>query len=89
MFDEHSFVKVLHGDDIGTRLSHMMELQDLWATAYGILTRPDLFHTKLEEERAQQLSIALDLLQHHMEKEYNELPYAKEVNNPPDLDEDK
>ena len=73
--------KLNAGDDVGTRLQHMMELQDLWATAYGILTRPDLFHTPLEEERANIIDIALSLLQHHMEAEYNLTSYAKEINN--------
>ena len=80
--------KVLHGDDVGTRLSHMMELQDLWSTAYMILTRPDLFHTDLEKARAVTLEIALDLLQHHMEAEFNVTQYAKAINDakhdPPD-----
>ena len=83
MIGEPTYRKVLHGDDVGTRLSHMMELQDLWSTAVGILTRPDLYHTSLEEERAKNISIALDLLQHHLEAEYNLISYAKEINNVP------
>jgi hypothetical protein len=77
------YKQVLHGDDVGTRLSHMMQLQDLWSTAYSILTRPDLYHTPLEDERAKQLGIALDLLQHHMESEYNLVNYAKTINDLP------
>lgn len=75
------FKRVLKGEDVGTRISHMMDLQDLWATAYGILTRPNLYHTPLEEERAKQLTVALDLLEHHMEAEYNLVSYAKEIND--------
>ena len=75
------YPKKLHSDDVGTRMQHMMELQDLWSTAYGILTRPDLYHTPLEEERAKNIGIALDLLQHHMEAEYNIVNYAKEIND--------
>ena len=94
MLGEPTFRKVLHSDDVGTRLSHMMDLQELWSTAYSILTRPDLFHTPLEEIRAQQLETALDLLQNHMEAEYSLTQYAKEINaqsktskkdNPPDI----
>lgn len=81
MLGEPTFRKVLHGDDMGTRLEHMMQLQDLWSTAYAILTRPDLFHTELEKARAVQLEIALDLLQHHMEAEYNLVSYAKAIND--------
>ena len=75
--------KVLHADDVGTRIEHMMQLQELWSTAYGILTRPSLFHTDLEKARAVQLEIALDLLQHHLEAEYNLVQYAKEINDLP------
>ena len=85
MLGEPTYRKVLHGDDVGTRLSHMMELQDLWSTAYMILTRPDLFHTDLEKARAITLEIALDLLQHHLESEYNLSSYAREINDPPVL----
>jgi hypothetical protein len=80
MFGEPTYRKVLHGDDIGTRLSHMMELQDLWSTAYGVLTRPYIWHSPLEELRAKEIEMALDLLQHHMEAEYNLTQYAKEIN---------
>ena len=73
--------KVLHGDDVGTRLSHMVELYDLWNTAYGILTRPDLFHTDLEKARAVTLELALDLLSHHLESEYNLTNYARTIND--------
>ena len=85
MMGEPTYRKVLHGDDMGTRIEHMMQLQDLWSTAYGILTRPSLFHTDLEKARAVQLEIALDLLQHHLEAEYNLASYAREINDPPVL----
>ena len=74
-------VRLYSGNDVGTRLEHMMHLQNLWSTAYAILTRPDLFHTELEAERAKALSIALDLLQHHLESEFNLVSYAKVINN--------
>lgn len=83
MLGEPTYRKVLHGDDIGTRLSHMMDLQQLWSDVYGILTRPDLFHTELEQARALQLEIALNLLQNHLESEYNLVQYAKEINDLP------
>ena len=74
--------KVLNADDVGTRLQHMMDLQEQWSTAYGILTRPG-YHSKLEEDRAKALETALDLLQHHMEAEYNGTPYARAINDLP------
>lgn len=80
------YPKKLSGDDVGTRIQHMMDLQDLWSTAYGILTRPDLYHTQLEKERAVYINIALTLLQHHLEAEYNSASYAKEINNVPKPD---
>lgn len=80
MLGEPTYRKVLHGDDVGTRLSHMMDLQGLWSDVYGILIRPNLFHTEFEQIRAAQLEIALDLLQHHMEAEYNLTSYAKVIN---------
>jgi hypothetical protein len=63
-----------------------MDLQQLWSDVYGILTRPTLFHTELEKARALQLEIALDLLQCHMEAEYNSIQYAKAVNDLQKLD---
>ena len=83
MMGEPTYRKVLHGDDVGTRLQHMMDLQMLWSDVYGILTRPNLFHTELEQARALQLEIALSLLQNHLESEYNLVQYAKEINDLP------
>jgi hypothetical protein len=74
------FRKVLHAEDVGTRITHMVQLHDLWNTAYGILTSPG-YHTPLEEERAKQLSVALDLLMHHISAEYNETFNAREIND--------
>ena len=79
MLGEPIYRKVLHAEDIGTRLTHMMELQQIWSDVYGILTT-DHFHTELEQIRAIQLGIALDLLQHHLEAEFNMTNYAKDIN---------
>ena len=75
------YPKKLNAEDVGTRIQHMVELHDLWNTAYGILTRPDLYHTDLEKERAKNLQIAIDFLIHHLEAEFNVTPYAKEINS--------
>ena len=88
MLGEPVYKQALHGDDIGSRLTHMMDLQNLWSTAYAVLTRPDLYHTELEIERAKALSIALDLLQHHLESEFNLVSYAKVINNLSEKDKD-
>jgi len=74
--------KVLKADDVGTRLTHMMELQDVWSTCYAILTRGG-YHSELEQVRAAQLDVALDLLQHHLEAEYSGTSYAKIINDLP------
>jgi hypothetical protein len=74
--------KVLHAEDIGTRIEHMMQLQNTWSTCLGILTRPG-YHSPLEEIRAKELETALDLLHHHLTAEYNETSYAKEINDLP------
>ena len=84
MLGEPIYRKVLHAEDIGTRLTHMMELQQIWSDVYGILTT-DHFHTELEQIRAIQLGIALDLLQHHLSAEFNETFYAKTINDLPVL----
>ena len=83
MLGEPTYRKVLHGDDVGTRLSHMMDLQMLWSDVYGILTRPNLFHTELEQARALQLEIALCLLQNHVTAEFDETQYARVINDLP------
>jgi hypothetical protein len=74
--------KSLKAEDVGTRLQHMMDLQDQWSTAYGILTRPG-YHSKWEEDRTKALETALGLLQHHMEAEYNGTTYARTINDLP------
>lgn len=83
MIGEPSSRKVLNGEDQGTRVQHLMELQDYWSTCYGILTQPNVFHTSLEKARAVSLEIALDLLQHYIEAGYNTISLAKEINNLP------
>ena len=74
--------KVLHAEDVGTRITHMMELQNTWSTCLGILTRPG-YHSPLEEIRAKELETALDLLQHHLTADYNETSYARSINEIP------
>jgi hypothetical protein len=83
MLGEPIYQKVLHADDVGTRIEHMMQLQNVWSTCYAIVTTPNRYHTDLEEARAKQLQIALDLLQHHMEAEFNLVSYAKDINDLP------
>lgn len=70
-------------DDVGTRMQHYMELQEMWSTAYEIVTRENVYHTELEKEQASQLTVALTLLQRQLEAEYKSTAYAKEINSLP------
>lgn len=74
--------KMYNSDDIGTRLKHMVDLHDMWSTAYAYLTT-DGWHSDLEKSRANELRCALDLLNHHMQAEYGETYYARAINNLP------
>jgi len=76
-------VHLYGSEDVGTRMEHLMELQDIWSSCYAVLTRPNIHHSDIEKARALSLEIGLDLLQHFMETWYNHLPYAKEINNLP------
>lgn len=79
---DSSILKNLNSDDVGTRLEHAMDLQNVWSTALGLLTTPG-YHTGLEKDRADKLEIALTLLQNYMEMGYTGTIYAKEINNLP------
>jgi hypothetical protein len=83
MLGEPSSRRILSGEDVGTRLEHLMQLQDYWSTCYGILTTPNTFHTSLEKARAVSLEIALDLLQHYIEAGHDTVSLAKEINKLP------
>lgn len=79
---DSGILRNLSSDDVGTRLEHAMDLQNVWSTALGILTGPG-YHTELEKLKATRLEIALALLQNYMEMGYNATSYAKEINNLP------
>lgn len=68
--------------DVGTRLEHLMQLQDLWSTGLQILTTKG-YHTDLEREQAKELETALKLLSYHMMSDFTPTNYAKEINNLP------
>ena len=83
MFGESRNHKALSHGDVGTRIEHLMELQDFWSTAYSIMTAKNTWPSTIEIERAKQLQTALDLLQNVLEKEYNFTIYAIEINDLP------
>jgi hypothetical protein len=68
--------------DIGTRLEHLADLQDLWGTALCILTT-GTYHNEREIAQAADIEIALKLLENHMANDYNETQYAKDINDLP------
>ena len=69
--------------DVGTRLEHLVDLHDTLSSSYAILTRPDLYHTPYEEIRAAQLEMALQVLNLYMMAEYDDVSYARVVNELP------
>ena len=68
--------------DIGTRLDHYMELQDLWSHGLQVLTTKG-WHSDKEKQQAQYLAIALELLQQVLECEYSPKNYAIIINTLP------
>ena len=78
--------------DIGTRLEHLADLQDLWGTALCILTT-GTYHNEREIAQAADIEIALKLLENHMANDYNETQYARDFNdlprNPEDIPKEK
>jgi hypothetical protein len=75
-------IRTLSMSDVGTRLEHLADLQDLWGFALQILTT-NIYHTEDEIEQANKLEIALALLEYHMLSDYDPTKYAKVVNNLP------
>lgn len=66
-------------DDVGTRMEHYADLQDIWSFGLGYLTRAG-WHTNEEKLQASYLVIALELLAQRMEEEYKPTVYAQEIN---------
>ena len=73
--------------DHGTRLEHLMDLQDLWGRGLAICTQ-GMYQTEPEKERAKELKIALKLLVAHMQKDFPDVDYAREINALPKNAED-
>lgn len=75
-------VKLLSMEDVGTRLEHLADLQDLWSFALGMLTS-GTYHSDPEIEQTRKLEIALELLEEHMLVGYSPTTYAQTINNLP------
>ena len=68
--------------DVGTRLDHLADLQELWSFALSIETMGQ-YQTEPSMERAAKLEGALQLLTAHMMNDYSATTYAQEINNLP------
>ena len=69
-------VKTGSMDDIGSRISHLLDLYNLWQEGLDILFRYDK-HTPGYEEKKRELETACRLLMYHVEKDYKEGEYKK------------
>lgn len=73
--------------DVGTRLQHLADLQELWSFALGIETDGQ-YHTDPSIERAKKLESALYLLEAHMMNDYvggdHQTVYAQVINALPE-----
>lgn len=67
-------------NDVGTRMQHLMELQDIWSTGLEYMQRGH-YLTVGEKSRIAELENALKLLGHHMRSEYSDITYAREINS--------
>jgi hypothetical protein len=79
-------MKTLRMSDIGTRLDHLMELQELWSIGVAIarkLKDQGSYQAETERKMEEELEIALKLLAAHMQKDFPDTDYAREINNLP------
>ena len=64
--------------DHGTRLEHLMDLQELWSK--GLALAMQGYQTHSDKERIKELNIALTLLTAHMQKDFDTTDYARAIN---------
>jgi hypothetical protein len=79
-------MKILRMSDIGTRLDHLMELQELWGTGVAIARRlkdQGSYQSETERKMEEELETALKLLAAHIQKDFPNTDYAREINNLP------
>jgi hypothetical protein len=74
-------------EDVGKRIDHLMALQDLWSTALCILTA-GTYHSTDEMKQAEELEIALKILECHLKSQFNQTVYAKVINELPEKAEE-
>jgi len=86
-------VKIYSMNDVGRRIDFLMDLHELWSTGLAIVTSINVPHNAMEVERAKELEHALRLLSYHLQNDYDQTPYAVEINELPkhaqDIPDDK
>lgn len=59
-------------DDVGTRMEHLSDLQELWSSGVDIMMR-GTYHSEREKEQLAKLEAAVHLLENHMMKDYHSI----------------
>ena len=89
---EPIMIKTYNMDDVGTRIEHMSDLQDIWSGGLAMLLS-GTYHAPQELDQVKELEIALKLLENHMTHAYSDVKYAKDINdlprNPEDIPKEK
>jgi hypothetical protein len=67
--------------DMGRRIDFLMQLQDLWSVAFGMLTQG--YMSEADRVTAMKLQYALELLNAHLINDYDCRPYAQTINQLP------
>lgn len=72
--------------DVGTRLDHLNDLKDLWELGLRVLNNQSrLFDVAKTKSEIAKLDSALELLNAHITKDFNELNYISAINTLPKL----
>ena len=79
---EPTMIKTYNMDDVGTRIEHMSDLQDIWSGGLAMLLS-GTYHAPQELDQVKELEIALKLLENHMTHAYSDVKYAKDINDLP------
>ena len=74
----NSIVRTGSMGDVGTRMSFLLELYELWETGLDILKRYDN-KAAFYAEKKFELESALRLLYYHISKDYNEFEYKEDL----------
>ena len=75
-------------EDVGTRISHLLDLYNLWNVGLDILERFDK-STPFYDVKKTELESAINLLNWHMEKDYKESEYRAIIDQLPKAEDIK